>query len=68
MREDPFASDVWVSIGSMDKVNEEEDEQLATEKAEPILSSGMREIEKMEEEVNKMGEGVEEPELEEMKA
>ena len=29
-------ADVWVSIGSMDKVNEEEDEQLATEKAEPI--------------------------------
>ena len=34
-QEDPLASDVWVSLGSMnmDKVNEEEeDEDLATEK------------------------------------
>ena len=63
-QEDPLASDVWVSLGSMnmDKVNEEEeDEDLATEKEKVKWL----EIEKMEEEVIKIGDVFEEPQIEE---
>ena len=56
----------------MDKVNEEEDEELATEKevlSPPLHKENKQwlEIEKMEEEVNKLGDGFDEPEMEGLK-
>ena len=56
----------------MDKVNEEEDEELATEKEGPSPSLHKEkkqwlEIERMEEEVIKLGDGFDEPEMEGLK-